>query len=121
MKKMILLTIMAITFGFLVTNNARAGIIDDRMQKQRWRIKQGIKSGELVRFEVKILKQEQRRIRMEKRYAKSDGRFTRKERRRIMRMQDHASRHIFRLKHNHIRRNWRDIYPYRKNINARRY
>ena len=72
MKKMILLTIMAITFGFLVTNNARAGVIDDRMHKQRWHIKQGIKSGELVRFEIKILKQEQRRIKMAKRYAKSN-------------------------------------------------
>ena len=121
MKKMILLTIMAITFGFLVTSNARAGVIDDRMQKQRWRIKQGIRSGALVNFEAKILKKEQRRIRMAKRYAKSDGRFTRKERRKIMRMQDRASRHIFRLKHNHIRRHWKDNYPYRKNINARRY
>ena len=121
MKKMILLTIMAITFGFLVTNNARAGVIDDRMQKQRWRIKQGIKSGELVRFEVKILKKEQRRIKMAKRYARSDGKITRKERRRIMRMQDHASRHIFRLKHNHLRRRLRDHYPYRENIHGSRY
>ena len=77
MKKMILLTIMAVTFGFLVTNNARAGVIDERIQKQRWRIKQGIRNGELVRFEVKILKQEQHRIKMAKRYARSDGKFTR--------------------------------------------
>ncbi len=121
MKRMILLTIMAITFGFLVTNTARAGVIDDRMHKQRWRIKQGIKSGELVRFEVKILKQEQRRIKMAKRFAKSDGRFTRKERRRILKMQDHASRHIYRLKHNHIRRHWRDQYSYWNKNKPRRY
>ena len=121
MKKMILLTIMTMAFGFLVTNNARAGVIEERMQKQRWRIKQGVQSGELVRFEVKILKQEQRRIKMSKRYALSDGRFTRKERRRIMRMQNHASRHIYRLKHNHIRRYWRDHYSDWNKHKPRRY
>ena len=121
MKKMILLTIMAMTFGLLVTNNARAGVIEERMQKQRWRIKQGVRSGELVRFEVKILKQEQRRIKTAKRFAKSDGRFTRKERRRILKMQDHASRHIYRLKHNHIRRHWRDHYSYWNKNKPKRY
>ena len=112
---------MAITFGFFATNNASAGAIDERQQKQRWRIKQGIQSGELVRFEAKILKQEQRRIKVAKRYARSDGRFTRKERRHIMRMQDHASRHIYRLKHNHIRRHWRDHYSYWNKNKHRRY
>jgi hypothetical protein len=111
-KKMIIIAIMAITFAFLITNHARAGVIEERILKQRWRIKQGILSGEIVRFEAKLLKQEQYRIKMAKRFARSDGRFTRKEHRRIMNMQNHASRHIYRLKHNKIRRHGRYHYSH---------
>lgn len=107
-----LLTILAITFGFLVTNNARAGVIEERMLKQGRRIWQGIQSGELVQFEAKILKQEQHRIKTATRYARSDGRFTRNERRYILKMQDNASRHIHRLTNNNIRRQGRDHYSY---------
>lgn len=121
MKKMMMLTIMAVTFGILVTNNARAGVIEERMLKQHWRIKQGIRSGELVHFEVKILKQEQHRIKQAKRYVRSDGRFTRKERRQITKMQDHAGRHIYRLKHNHIRRYGRHHYSHGHQHKAMRY
>ncbi len=121
MKKMMILTIMAITFGFLVTNNARAGVIEERMLKQRERIKQGIQSGQLVRFEVKVLAQEQHRIKMAKRYARSDGRLTRKERHQILKMQDHASLHIHRLKHNHVRRHARHHFSYWDNNKPKRH
>ena len=107
MKKMIIITILVMIYGFLFANQALAGVIEKRSLKQRLRIRQGILSGELTRSEAKILRREQRRIRIVTERAWADGKLTRRERRRIKRMQNHASRHIYRLKHNDIRRHWR--------------
>lgn len=77
----------------------------ERQQGQQQRIREGIRSGELTRGEVRSLEQEQREIRQEIRQAHTDGMVTRGERREIQQEQNQASRHITRAKHNRRDRN----------------
>ena len=104
MKKIMIITILLIIGGFLVLDNAFAGVADDRSFTQRLRIRQGILSGELTPHEARILKHEQRHIRRVKKISWFDGRLTYRESRYIERLQNRASRHIYRLKHNDARR-----------------
>ena len=73
--------------------------IDQRQQEQQARIAQGVASGELTPRETYRLQREQRAISRAERQAKADGVFTAQERRHIAHMQDRASRHIPREKH----------------------
>lgn len=107
MKKMMIITIIMMICGFLFTNQALAGVIQERRFKQRLRIRQGILSGELTLSEAKILRQEQHRIRIVTERAWADGKLTYRERRRIEHLQNRASKHIYRLRHNDARRHWR--------------
>ncbi len=75
-----------------------------RDHRQTRRIRQGIRSGEITRPEVRRLKKEQRRIDRAYRRASADGHLNRREGRRLNKMQDRASRHIYRAKHNHANR-----------------
>ena len=78
--------------------------VDRRQERQHARLIQGRRSGELTRREFRKLKKQQRKIgRMERRFW-HDGFLSGKERRRLERAQDRASRHIARLKHNNIYR-----------------
>jgi hypothetical protein len=70
-----------------------------REHRQDERIKEGVRSGELTRHEAKHLQKEQRRIDRAERRAASDGKVTGVERAKIERMQNHASRSIYRQKH----------------------
>lgn len=80
------------------------GRVDRRQDKQRARIKNGRRSGELNRGETRRLKKQQRKIgRMERRFS-SDGHLSGKERRRLEHAQDRASKRIARMKHNDIYR-----------------
>ncbi len=67
---------------------------------QQTRIKQGVKSGELTKGEIKRLEKEQAKIQHDKRAAKADGKVTPQEREKIRREQRKSSRDIYRLKHN---------------------
>lgn len=100
MKKMIIITIMAMTCGFLFANQASAGVAGKRIHNQKLRIRHGIITGKLTHSEARLLKREQRRIHRIKKIARTDGRLTYKERRRIEKLQNYASKHIYRLKHN---------------------
>jgi hypothetical protein len=74
--------------------------LEQRLDRQHWRIKQGVRSGELTRKEAKRLRKQQRHIaRMENRFAR-DGHLDRHERRTLRRELDAASDRIYRLKHN---------------------
>ncbi|MEW5975768.1 MAG: hypothetical protein AB1898_08175 [Acidobacteriota bacterium] len=83
---------------------AEAGV-NARQGRQQKRIRQGVRSGELTRNEVKKLEKQQVRIHRQEAKAKSDGEFTAKERAKIHRMQDKASRHIYKEKHDNQDRN----------------
>ena len=106
MKKTIMITIATMVCGLLITTQASAGVFQKRSKNQKLRIRHGIKTGQLTRGEARFLKQEQRRIHRIKRIYWSDGRLTYKERRRLEKLQNKASRHIYRFKHNHRQARW---------------
>ena len=75
-----------------------------RQVRQQTRIYQGVRSGQLTRGEFRGLEREQYRIQQDKQRLKSDGNFTPRERARIQRELNHASRDIYRQKHDSQRR-----------------
>jgi hypothetical protein len=79
----------------------RSNIRDHRQTK---RIRQGVRSGEITRPEVRRLKKEQRRIDSAYHRASADGHVNWRERQRLDKMQDRASRHIYQAKHNRANR-----------------
>lgn len=73
---------------------------EQRLDRQHWRIKQGIRSGELTRKEAKRLRRQQRRIdKLEHKFSR-DGHIDRYERRVLRSKLDDASQRIYRFKHN---------------------
>ncbi len=81
--------------------SASAGKLTDRRERQLDRIDQGVQNGSLRRGEEHRLRHEQGKIRRTARRMRADdGKLGRRERSRLNRMQDRASRHIFRAKHN---------------------
>lgn len=100
-------TILTISFAVFVylglavtdTSAQRQGI-NERQANQRSRIANGVRSGELTRRETKRLVREQAQIRrMEHRFRKSGDGLTPRERMRLQRELNQASRHIYRQKH----------------------
>lgn len=74
--------------------------VNARQATQQARIADGKQSGELTGGETKALRAEQRHIRGSERRAKADGTVTPRERRRLERKQNRASRDIRRAKNN---------------------
>lgn len=79
--------------------------VDRREQRQRQRIYQGVRSGELTARETRKLPREQAHIRRAEARAQADGTVTAQERRRLNRELNRSSRHIYRQKHDRQRRN----------------
>jgi hypothetical protein len=76
-----------------------------RERSSKARIHQGVRSGELTRFERQHLKREQRKIQRHKRhFRRNDGRISPRERRYLMNERKQHSRKIYRLKHNRFER-----------------
>src|SRR5881409_1726074 len=75
-------------------------VVDQREKNQEKRIDQGIKSGELNRGEAARLEAQQGKIKVDEGKAKSDGVVTAKERAKLKREQNRASRNIYHKKHN---------------------
>ncbi len=81
----------------------------DRSYNQNKRIEEGIRSGELTREEVRILRREQQRIAQMRRDILRDGRITKREREILVNNLNRASKHIYQLRRN----NQRAHYGYR--------
>jgi uncharacterized membrane protein YebE (DUF533 family) len=99
--KTTLLSVYGLILGLSGAGYAQAEtpVIDQRQASQEKRIDQGIASGQLNKREANRLTTQQEHInRMEDR-AKADGVVTKGERARIDHVQDRASRHIAREKH----------------------
>ncbi len=79
--------------------------INGRQHREQRRIRQGIRSGELTRLEARRLETEQARIRAYERYVRRDGYISPRERARLDRGMDRASRHIYRQTHDDQDRN----------------
>ena len=81
--------------------------VERRMDKQHRRIKQGVRSGELTRYETRKLRKQQRRIAKMKYRFMYDGYLNRHESRKLQYKLDAASDRIYRFKHNHKTRGYR--------------
>jgi hypothetical protein len=81
-------------------DNHKPKSINERQEKQKDRIKDGIQDGDINRREAGRLIQEQQQIRRQERIFKSDGEFTRVERAKVQRNLNQASRHIRRASRN---------------------
>jgi len=73
--------------------------IDKREVRQEKRIDQGVASGQLTAKETVKLEGEQAAIHKTEARAKSDGKVTRTERKRLTKMQNRASQDIYQQKH----------------------
>jgi len=100
MKKGVLLCAFLILGSAFASSQTATPRVTHRQQKQESRIEQGVKSGELTLGETRRLEKQQGKIQADKLMAKSDGVVTPAERARLTREQNHASAHIYRLKHN---------------------
>jgi hypothetical protein len=73
---------------------------EQRLDRQDWRIRQGVRSGELTHREAKHLREQQRHIASMERWFSPHGKPDRHERRTLQRELNAASDRIYRLKHN---------------------
>ncbi len=105
MKKIAIAAILALAASATAANAYdRGGNIDQRQYNQQHRIQQGVRSGQLTRYEAARLQAEQARIRRMELAAKRDGHVSRYEAARIRAAQQAASRHIYQQKHDGERR-----------------
>ena len=99
LKTLALATTLAIaSFGAFAQSTATPRV-DQREAHQDARIQQGVGSGQLNAKETYRLEKEQAAIHKTEANAKSDGKVTPRERRKLNRMQNHASRDIHAQKH----------------------
>lgn len=71
---------------------------------RRHAIREGVRNGELTRFEVRDLRRDQVRYHRMERQARRDGTVTPRERRKLYRMKVENRRELIRYKHNPRRR-----------------
>lgn len=89
----------------LAAAGVKTPVINERQHDQQARIRQGVKSGELTRRETARLEAEEARIRVNERFAKSDGNVTPAERARLEKELNRASRNIHQQKHDNQEQN----------------
>ncbi len=101
MKRIFVLCVISLFTLSSLASIASAGTPGNRQAHQRARIHDGVKNGDLLPREARRLAIEQRHIqKTKKRMRADDGKLDPAERARLDKMQDRASRHIFRAKHN---------------------
>ncbi len=105
MKSRSIMSLLMAAFALVVWSDlAHAGREDRRQVRQRARIHQGVKSGELTRGEAKKLRAEERHVRRMERRAEKDGQITADEAARIEAAQDKVSKDIYKEKHDDEKR-----------------
>ena len=73
--------------------------VNRRQHRQKDRIKQGVRSGELTKEEAKGLRGEKKAIREKEKAFKSDGQLTKDERKELHQELNESSKHIADEKH----------------------
>ena len=103
--KRIVITALALVMASAIPSFAQTYRSEARENRQEHRIYRGAARGELTPRELNNIARQQHRIDRAQSRAARDGHISRNERRQIERMQDRASRNIYRKTHN-----GRDIY-----------
>lgn len=107
MKNKILISmILMLGFAFQIDAQREFRGQCQRGSIQKQRIREGVKSGDLTRPEVRQLAKQNRRIEKAKRHAAADGKITKAERRQLKQMKKHQNATIYRQKHDRERRNF---------------
>ena len=78
--------------------------VNKRQHRQKDRIKQGVRSGELTKEEAKSLRGEQKAIHMKEKAFKSDGTLTKDERKDLHQDLNQSSQRIHEEKHDEEKR-----------------
>ena len=108
MKKLIAAVVLLMFVGAtglaIADEGTRTPLANKRMHRQKNRIKQGVKSGELTKGETKELAKDHVALRKEIRDAKKDGKVTKEERVQIQKDENGESKKIYDLKHNDEKR-----------------
>ncbi len=102
--KTLMKSIVAFVLLISIGTEAQAARRDNRQARQHARIHEGVKSGELTTGEAMKLRKQQRHIRRMENRAEADGTVTNREKYRIEKAQDRASKNIYRKKHNDAER-----------------
>lgn len=89
---------------FLLLFAAIASAQGPRERINKMRVREGIRSGELTRPELRELRKNQVRYNRAQHRAHRDGMVTPLERRRLQKMRVENNRDLFRYKHNRLRR-----------------
>lgn len=99
--KIITMTLLAafITMASTGFSQTKTPRIRHRQEHQQKRIANGVKEGNLTAGETARLETREAKIQHDKRVAKSDGKVTGAERRRLRREENRTSRAIYRQKH----------------------
>lgn len=98
--------LLATGMSVAVDAQARERGINDRQAHQRERVAAGIRSGEVTRPEARQLHREANRIERKEQAFRSDGHFSRGERREVQHDLNRHSRNIRQARNDHDRRGW---------------
>ncbi len=93
------LVLAFVTIASAASAQTATPVVKERQENQQKRIAEGVKSGELTAKETEHLEAREVKIQEDKKEAKADGVVTNKERAKLHREQDRASRAIYRQKH----------------------
>jgi hypothetical protein len=93
------LVLALVSVSFASMAQTKTPRVRERQENQQKRIAGGVESGELIAKETVKLEARQAKIQADKKEAKSDGVVTHKERAKLHREQNRASRAIHRQKH----------------------
>lgn len=104
MNRIVLASLAALSLSAVVSTTASADEVDIRQARQQSRIQQGLRTGEITRFEAMKLQAEQARIASMERRAEADGRVDRREAAALRNAQNQASRHIAQESHDSQKR-----------------
>jgi hypothetical protein len=99
-KALVIVSVAVFTLLFALSLSWAKGGNAQRQRKQFHRITGGVKSGEITPREFKSLGREQQEIRQSIKKTRADGGVSAREKHRIHKLQDRASRHIYLAKHN---------------------
>lgn len=103
-KPLVIFSLVIVVLLFTLSLSWAGGGIVQRQAKQFNRINGGLRSGAITKKEFASLSREQWRIKQTTRKARADGSVNVRERRRIDRLQDKASKHIYQARNNQSRR-----------------
>ena len=101
-RTILVLPLVAVLSNPVLAHHGHDGYtkFDQRIERQHKRIKKGIRNDLLTKKEAKKLRKQHRYLKKLNRHFQKDGRLSRYERKTLQRELDHASKRIYRLKHN---------------------